>query len=32
MKIIPYGRQYIDNKDKLAVSKILEKDKITTGS
>jgi len=31
MKIIPYGRQYIDHKDISAVSKSLKNDKITTG-
>ena len=32
MKIIPYGRQFIDKKDIQSVSKTLKKDKITTGS
>ena len=32
MKIIPYGRQYIDNQDIKFVSKALKKDLITTGS
>lgn len=32
MKIIPYGRQYIDSKDKSVVRKILGNDKITTGN
>ena len=31
MKKIPYGRQYINNKDIIQVSKTLKKDKITTG-
>ena len=31
MKKIPYGKQFIDNKDLLAVTKALKKDKITTG-
>ena len=29
--IIPYGKQYIDKSDILAVTKALKKDKITTG-
>jgi dTDP-4-amino-4,6-dideoxygalactose transaminase len=32
MKIIPYGRQYIDNQDIRSVSKALKQDLITTGS
>ena len=32
MKIIPYGRQYIDNEDIRLVSKSLRQDLITTGS
>ena len=32
MKIIPYGRQYIDNQDIKFVSKALKQDLITTGS
>jgi len=32
MKIIPYGRQYIDTKDISAVSKTLKNDKITSGN
>jgi len=32
MKIIPYGKQYIDKNDILSVSKALRNDKITTGS
>jgi dTDP-4-amino-4,6-dideoxygalactose transaminase len=32
MKIIPYGRQYIDSKDIRIVSKALKQDLITTGS
>lgn len=32
MKIIPYGKQYIDKNDILSVSKALRSDKITTGS
>ena len=31
MKIIPYGRQYIDNQDIKLVSKVLKEDLITTG-
>ena len=31
MKIIPYGRQYIDNQDIKLVSKVLKQDLITTG-
>jgi dTDP-4-amino-4,6-dideoxygalactose transaminase len=31
MKVIPYGRQYIDNKDISFVSKALKEDLITTG-
>jgi dTDP-4-amino-4,6-dideoxygalactose transaminase len=31
MKIIPYGRQYIDNNDIRIVSKALKEDLITTG-
>ena len=31
MKIIPYGRQYIDNDDIKLVSKALKEDLITTG-
>ena len=31
MKIIPYGRQYIDNQDIRLVSKALKEDLITTG-
>ena len=31
MKIIPYGRQYIDNQDIKLVSKSLKQDLITTG-
>ena len=31
MKIIPYGRQYIDNKDQKIVSKALKENLITTG-
>ena len=31
MKLIPYGKQYIDNKDISFISKVLKKDKITTG-
>ena len=31
MKIIPYGRQYIDNQDIKSVSKSLKQDLITTG-
>ena len=31
MKIIPYGRQYIDNQDIRFVSKALKEDLITTG-
>jgi len=30
MKIIPYGRQYIDNQDIKFVSKALKQDLITT--
>jgi len=32
MKYIPYGRQYVDKKDILEVSKSLKKNLITTGS
>jgi dTDP-4-amino-4,6-dideoxygalactose transaminase len=32
MKIIPYGRQYIDNQDIKFVSKALKEDLITTGA
>ena len=32
MKMIPYGKQYIDKKDIDQVSKILKKDKITSGN
>ena len=32
MKFIPYGRQYIDNKDIDAVKKTLKNDLITTGA
>ena len=32
MKTIPYGRQHIDKKDIIQVSKTLNKDKITTGT
>lgn len=31
MKNIPYGRQYIDNKDKSSVLSYLSNDLITTG-
>jgi UDP-4-amino-4,6-dideoxy-L-N-acetyl-beta-L-altrosamine transaminase len=31
MKIIPYGRQYIDSQDIRVVSKALKEDLITTG-
>ena len=31
MKIIPYGRQYIDSQDVRFVSKALKEDLITTG-
>ena len=31
MKIIPYGRQYIDSRDIRFVSKALKEDLITTG-
>ena len=31
MKIIPYGKQYIDKKDKLVVSEALSNNLITTG-
>ena len=31
MKIIPYGKQYIDIKDKASVSEVLSNDLITTG-
>ena len=31
MKIIPYGRQYVDNQDIKLVSKALKEDLITTG-
>ena len=31
MKIIPYGKQYIDKNDKLLVSKALSNNLITTG-
>ena len=31
MKIIPYGKQYIDYKDKLAVVSSLSNEYITTG-
>ena len=31
MKLIPYGRQYIDKKDIAAVSKALTNELITTG-
>ncbi len=31
MKITPYSKQYIDNKDKLAVSKVLSSNFITSG-
>ena len=31
MKYIPYGRQYIDNKDKKLILKSLDNDLITTG-
>ena len=31
MKIIPYGRQYIDTRDVELVSKALKGDLITTG-
>ena len=32
MKKIPYGRQFIDNKDKKSVVKVLFNELITTGS
>jgi dTDP-4-amino-4,6-dideoxygalactose transaminase len=32
MKVIPYGRQYIDKKDESIVSKALKEDLITTGN
>lgn len=32
MRTITYGKQYIDNKDILSVTKALKKDKITTGT
>ena len=32
MKIIPYGRQYIDHKDIKSVSRVLNGELITTGS
>jgi len=32
MKIIPYGRQYIDSQDIRLISKALKQDLITTGS
>ena len=32
MKIIPYGRQYIDNKDIKFVTNSLKEDLITTGN
>jgi dTDP-4-amino-4,6-dideoxygalactose transaminase len=32
MRTIPYGRQYIDNKDIRFVSKALKQDLITTGN
>ena len=32
MKIIPYGRQFIDRSDKLNLLKILSKEKITSGN
>ena len=32
MKIIPYGKQYIDSKDVKIVSQSLQSDLITTGS
>ena len=31
MKLIPYGKQHIDNKDIASVAKTLKKEKITTG-
>jgi len=31
MKIIPYGRQYVDSQDIRLVSKALKDDLITTG-
>ena len=31
MKLIPYGAQYVDKEDILAVKKVLKEDKITTG-
>ena len=31
MKIIPYGKQFIDDKDILSVTKALKRDKLTTG-
>ena len=31
MKNIPYGRQFIDNKDKKLILKSLDNDLITTG-
>ena len=31
MKIIPYGKQYIDKNDILSVSRALKSDKITSG-
>mgnify|MGYP006001199717 FL=1 len=32
MKIIPYGKQFIDKKDIASVLEALKKDIITTGS
>lgn len=32
MKIIPYGRQYVDSQDIRLVSKALKKNLITTGN
>ena len=31
MKLIPYGRQYIDNEDIKSLSRSLKQNKITTG-
>ena len=32
MKLISYGRQYVDNQDILSVSASLKADKLTTGN
>ena len=31
MKLIPYGKQYIDQNDIRSVSKVLKNEKITSG-